>query len=152
MPRYIVERAFPEGLDLPTNEAGDRLCRTIVNTNAEEGVTWVHSYVSRDRSLSFCVYDAPSPEAIREVGKRNQLPVGSITEVSVLDPYFYMGVSQSGKESSARVRLRAPWLPFSYLAATTALNILKHLAMRLRGVAGAEPAENVHFPSKYGPV
>ena len=117
MPRYIVERDFPQKLDLPTNETGDRLCRKIVDTNAQEGVTWVHSYVSLDRTRTFCVYDAPSPEAIREVAHRNQLPVGGITEVSVLDPYFYLGTGHAGVESTERSRLRTPWLPFSYLVA-----------------------------------
>ena len=117
MARYIVQRTFPGGLDLPTNETGDALCRKIVDTNAEECVTWVHSYVSMDRTHTFCVYDAPSPEAIREVARRNQLPVDSITEVSVLDPYFYLGVGHGGEVSTTRSRLRAPWLPFAYLAA-----------------------------------
>ncbi|WP_266182887.1 DUF4242 domain-containing protein [Dyella humicola] len=116
MPRYIVERAFPEGLDLPINETGDRLCRKIVNTNAEEGVTWVHSYVSLDRTRTFCVYDAPTPEAIRQVGRRNALPVNGITEVSVLDPYFYLGMGRDGHESFVAAHLRTPWLPFSYIA------------------------------------
>lgn len=116
MPRYIVERTFPDGLDLPINETGDRLCRKIVNTNAEEGVTWVHSYVSLDRTRTFCVYDASTPEAIRQVGQRNQLPVHGITEVTVLDPYFYLGMGRAGHKSVAATRLRTPWLPFSYLA------------------------------------
>ena len=38
---------------------------------------------------SFCVYDAPSPEAIRSTAQKNSLPVDKITEVRVLDPYFY---------------------------------------------------------------
>jgi hypothetical protein len=37
----------------------------------------------------FCVYDAPSPEAIRRTASHNKLPVERITEVRVLDPYFY---------------------------------------------------------------
>ena len=116
MPRYIVERAFPDGLDLPTNETGDRLCREMVKTNAEEGVTWVHSYVSLDRIRTFCVYDAPTPEAIREVGHRNDLPVGAITEVTVLDPYFYLGLGHTGHQTVRLAHLRTPWLPFSYIA------------------------------------
>jgi hypothetical protein len=52
-------------------------------------VTWVHSYVSTDKKKTFCVYDAPSPEAIRRTANRNMLPLESITEVRVLDPYFY---------------------------------------------------------------
>lgn len=57
--------------------------------NASEAVTWVHSYVTPDRKHTYCIYDGPSPEAIRTVAQRNELPVDSITEVSVLDPYFY---------------------------------------------------------------
>jgi hypothetical protein len=31
----------------------------------------------------------PSPEAIRKTAQANGLPVDQITEVRVLDPYFY---------------------------------------------------------------
>ena len=65
------------------------ICLGVVDRNADEGVTWVHSYVSDDRSKTFCVYDGPSPEAIRRTASRNELPVDRITQVSVLDPYFY---------------------------------------------------------------
>ena len=49
----------------------------------------MHSYVSDDKHKTFCVYDAPNPEAIRNTANRNSLPVDKITQVSVLDPYFY---------------------------------------------------------------
>ena len=52
-------------------------------------MTWRHSYVSEDKETSFCVYDAPDPDAIREAAKENELPVDDITRVSVLDPHFY---------------------------------------------------------------
>ena len=45
--------------------------------------------MSDDKKRTFCVYDAPSPEAIRRTALRNELPVDRITQVSVLDPYFY---------------------------------------------------------------
>jgi hypothetical protein len=45
--------------------------------------------VSDDKKRTFCIYDAPSPEAIRRTARRNDLPVDRITEISVLDPYFY---------------------------------------------------------------
>ena len=89
MPRYVVERTFPDGLHLPSGQAGAEVRATVVARNADEGVTWVHSYVSEDREKTFCVYDAPSPEAIRKTAARNQLPVCQITQVRVLDPYFY---------------------------------------------------------------
>jgi len=89
MPRYLVERSFPNGLVIPMNDEGANTCRTVVANNAEDGVTWVHSYVSADKTKTFCIYDGPSPEAIRRVAQRNKLPVDRITEVRVLDPYFY---------------------------------------------------------------
>ncbi len=91
MPRYIVERTFPAGLHIPVNEVGARAIGSVVRNNAEKGVFWVHSYVSQDLGKTFCVYDGPSPEAIRDVAGMNDLPVNNITPVSVLDPYFYRG-------------------------------------------------------------
>ena len=89
MPRYLVERSFSDGLNIPVNQEGANVCLTVVKNNAEDAVTWIHSYVTTDRAKTFCIYDAPNPEAIRRVAQRNNLPVDSITEVSVLDPYFY---------------------------------------------------------------
>jgi hypothetical protein len=89
MPRYLVERTFVDGLHIPISDAGVQAVASVVATNAEQGVTWVHSYVSDDQAKTFCVYDGPSPEAIRQVAERNGLPVDAITQVRVLDPYFY---------------------------------------------------------------
>jgi hypothetical protein len=89
MPRYLVERTFPDGLEIPVTDEGASICLTVVTNNAEDTVTWVHSYVTDDKSKTFCIYDAPSPEAIRRAARRNNLPVDHITEVRVLDPYFY---------------------------------------------------------------
>jgi hypothetical protein len=64
-------------------------CLGVVDHNADFGVTWVHSYVSEDKSKTFCIYDGPESGAIRQAAERNGLPVDRITEVRVLDPYFY---------------------------------------------------------------
>lgn len=89
MPRYMVERVFPDGLAIPMTPDGAAACGTVVGNNAEDGVTWIHSYVSEDHRKTFCVYDGPNPEAIMRSAERNGLPVSSIVPVRVLDPYFY---------------------------------------------------------------
>ena len=89
MARFIVERTFPQGLMVPITDQGAAGCAKIVDINAEFGVTWVHSYVNPDKTKTYCVYDAPSPEAIRQAARRTELPVDSITQVTALDPYFY---------------------------------------------------------------
>jgi hypothetical protein len=89
MPRFLVERTFPTGLAIPVNEQGSGICLNVVGNNLQDSVTWVHSYVTTDKGKTFCIYDAPTPEAIRRAAQRNSLPVDTITEVSVLDPYFY---------------------------------------------------------------
>ena len=89
MPRYLVERSFPEGLAIPMDDQVAKTCLAVVDGNATQGVTWVHSYVTPDRQTTFCIYDGPDPDAIRRAAEANQLPVDRITEVRVLDPYFY---------------------------------------------------------------
>ncbi|HET7137196.1 MAG TPA: DUF4242 domain-containing protein [Gaiellaceae bacterium] len=86
MPRYLVERTFPDGLPTP---AAPGAYAPIIDCNADGGVTWLHSYVTDGGKTTFCVYDAPTPEAIRRVAIANRLPVDRIREVRVLDPYFY---------------------------------------------------------------
>ena len=88
MPRYLVERTLIDGLPIGANSAGAEQCRFLVHENAEYGVTWVHSYVTAGRTASYCIYDGPSPEAIRMAAEVNSLPVDKIIEVRTLDPYF----------------------------------------------------------------
>lgn len=89
MPRYLVERTFPNGVQVPMTEEGAAVCLGVVDRSAGLGVIWVHSCVSEDRTKTFCIYDGPSPEAIRQPAERSGLPVDRITRVSVLDPYFH---------------------------------------------------------------
>jgi len=91
MPRFVVERTFTDGLAIPTTSDGAKACLSVINNNAEEHVTWVTSYVTNDRTRTFCVYDGPDPTSIRRAATANGLPVDAITEVQVLDPYFYVG-------------------------------------------------------------
>jgi predicted amidohydrolase YtcJ len=90
MPRYLIERHFPDGLGLAPDQPGRQAAATVIANNAQHGVTWVHSYVTADKKQTFCIYDAPTPEAIRKAADRNGLPVERITEVRVLDPYFHL--------------------------------------------------------------
>src|ERR1700686_5601453 len=87
MPRYLVQRTFPQGLHIPVANGGAELCRGVIARNADEGVTWISSFVSEDKTRTFCVYDAATPEAIRKAAIGNELPVDEITQVRVLDPY-----------------------------------------------------------------
>ena len=89
MPRYVIERTFKDGLTIPTTSDGAEKCINVVDKNATVGVSWVHSYVSKDHKKTYCIYDGPNEAAIREAAERNGLPVDCIWEVSVLDPYFY---------------------------------------------------------------
>jgi hypothetical protein len=89
MPRYIVERTFPGALEIPMDGDGAQQLLGVVDKNAGHGVTWVHSYFNTDRTASWCVYDGPTPESIREAAESSRLPVDKITEVRVLDPYFF---------------------------------------------------------------
>ncbi|UCH66504.1 MAG: DUF4242 domain-containing protein [Ignavibacterium sp.] len=90
MSRYVILRSYSDSLDIPGNVIGASQCLKIVTNNTLDEVTWIHSYVSENKKQTFCVYDAPSPEAVRRAARRNNMPVDMILKVRVLDPYFYL--------------------------------------------------------------
>jgi hypothetical protein len=79
MPLYMIERTFAERLEI-TQEGQDR----IKAINAEEGVEWLYSFLSMDRRRTYCLYEAPNPEAIRAAARRAGVPVDAIIEVDEL--------------------------------------------------------------------
>jgi hypothetical protein len=81
MPVYVIERAFAEELDLTSEDV-----RLIDEANADEGVRWLYSFLSADRRHTYCLYEAPSPEAIRAAAKRANVPADAIVEVGVAAP------------------------------------------------------------------
>jgi hypothetical protein len=89
MKRYLVERTFPHGLVVPMSAEGRKTCGSVVSVNAPWAVTWIRSYVGPANRKTWCLYEAPSLEALRQVAERNGFPVERITEVSLLAPSFW---------------------------------------------------------------
>lgn len=81
MPLFVIERQFADVLEIDgAGVAG------IQRINSEVGVNWVYSFLSADRKKTYCLYEAPSAEALREAARRNNLPADSIIEVSQVRP------------------------------------------------------------------
>ena len=76
MPLYIIERTFAEQLDLTTDDV-----TLIEDINADEGVRWLFSFLSADRRRTYCLYEAPSAEAIMAAARRANIPADAIVEV-----------------------------------------------------------------------
>ena len=76
MPLYMIERTFAEDLDVSSEDV-----KLIDEINADEGVHWMFSFLSADRRRTYCLYEAPSPEAIRAAAKRANVPVDQVVEV-----------------------------------------------------------------------
>ena len=77
MPRYVIERNFAEQLDL-TKEGIEE----VNLINGQEGVQWIYSFLSADKKKTYCLYEAPNPEAIRAAARRNNIPADAIIEIS----------------------------------------------------------------------
>ena len=81
MPLYMIERSFADQLDLTSDDVA-----LIDDINAGEGVRWLFSFLSADRRRTYCLYEAPSPEAIMSAARRNQIPADEIIEVGPAAP------------------------------------------------------------------
>ena len=77
MPLYMIERGFADQLELTDEDV-----RLIEDVNGEEGVRWLFSFLSADRRRTYCLYEAPSPDAIVAAGRRANVPVDAVVEVS----------------------------------------------------------------------
>ena len=77
MPVYMIERSFAEQLDMTSDDVN-----LLEEINADEGVSWVFSFLSADRHRSYCLYEAPSPDAIIAAAERAGIPADVVTEVS----------------------------------------------------------------------
>ena len=76
--RYLVERTFPVGALAGVDAATKK---KVNANNTSLGVTWEKSYANAPKTKTFCVYTAPSENAVREAAKLNGLPVDVMTEI-----------------------------------------------------------------------
>ena len=76
MPLFVIERTFADQLELTNDDV-----RLIEEVNADEGVRWLFSFLSADRRRTYCLYEAPSPEAIMAAAEKAGVPADEIVEV-----------------------------------------------------------------------
>jgi Protein of unknown function (DUF4242) len=77
VPLYVIERNFAMELDLSGEDV-----QVIDEINADEGVRWLFSFLSADRRRTYCLYEAPSPDAIVAAAQRANVPADAVVEVS----------------------------------------------------------------------
>lgn len=84
MHRYMVVRTFPAGALAGLDAAGKKAVNAC---NSTHGVRWVYSYANPDLTKTFCIYEGPSEQAVRDAAAGNKIPVDAIFEVpKVLAP------------------------------------------------------------------
>jgi len=81
MALFVIERNFAEQLQLTADAA-----RLVTEINSDVGVHWLFSFLSADKKKTYCLYEAPNSEAIREAARRANIPADVIVEVTELRP------------------------------------------------------------------
>ncbi|HEX4563462.1 MAG TPA: nickel-binding protein [Solirubrobacteraceae bacterium] len=76
MALFVIERTFADQLQLDDDDV-----KLIEEVNADEGVRWLFSFLSADRRRTYCLYEAPSADAIIAAAKRANVPVDEVVEV-----------------------------------------------------------------------
>jgi hypothetical protein len=83
MALYVIERSFADQLDLTDADVD-----LIEEINSDEGVRWLFSFLSADRRRTYCLYEAPSPDAILAAAQKANVPADAVVEVSAATPQF----------------------------------------------------------------
>jgi uncharacterized protein DUF4242 len=76
MPLYLIERNFAEQLNINRDAAA-----AVKQVNSEVGIEWLFSFLSADKKKTYCLYEAPNPEAIREAARKLNIPADVIVEL-----------------------------------------------------------------------
>ncbi len=76
MALFMIERKYAEQIDVGEAEAA-----SINMINDEEGVKWLYSFLSRDKRRTYCLYEAPSADAIVSAAQRSGLPADVVVEL-----------------------------------------------------------------------
>ncbi len=84
MPKFIIERNFADKLELSKNAVDN-----VNRINDDVGVKWIISFLSADKKKTYCLYEAPSAEAIREAAHRAGVPADVITIVDEIGPNMF---------------------------------------------------------------
>src|SRR3978361_55438 len=77
VPVFMIERRFADELEVDGEIAAD-----INRINADESVRWLYSFLSADKRKTYCLYEAPSEDAIQRAADRAGLPADVIVEVT----------------------------------------------------------------------
>ena len=83
MPLYMIERRYADQLEMSADGV-----RALEEINADEGVRWLFSFLSADRRRTYCLYEAPSPDAILAAAQKANVPADAIVEVDAATPQF----------------------------------------------------------------
>jgi len=81
MPLYVIERNFADQLDTAIESAKESF-EGIVRANELHGVEWLFSFLSADRKKTYCLYEASSPEAIRDAARLAGIPADEVIEIA----------------------------------------------------------------------
>jgi hypothetical protein len=86
MPKFVIERELPGAGKLSPQELkaiAQKSCSVLSGMGPQ--IQWVQSYVTDD--TIYCVYVAPSEEAVREHARQGGFPADRVSRVSsVIDP------------------------------------------------------------------
>jgi len=85
MPLFLIERNFAEQLEVNRD-----VVLQATKVNADVGIQWLFSFLSADKKKTYCLYEAPSAEAIREAAQRLNVPADVIIEVGELRPEMFV--------------------------------------------------------------
>lgn len=78
---YVIERNFAEQLDpVELDYHGIKL------VNDDVGIRWIYSFLSADKKKTYCLYEAPNADALREAAARLGIPADVIVPVEQFGP------------------------------------------------------------------
>ena len=85
MPMFMIERNFAEELHYDKAVADQ-----INSVSTDMGMQWLFSFLSADKKKTYCLFEAPNADAVRENARRLNIPADVVIEVSDVKPEMFV--------------------------------------------------------------
>lgn len=92
MALFVIERTFADQLQLD-QEGID----ATESYNNDANLRWLFSFLSADKKLTYCLYEAPDAEALHLQARDLGIPADAVIEVSEVGPGTFSGKSGAGR-------------------------------------------------------
>ena len=85
MPKFLIERNFSDQMEYDRD-----IAMQITTVSSDMVMQWLFSFLSADKKKTYCLFEAPNAEVVRQHAQRLNIPADVVIEVSDVNAEMFL--------------------------------------------------------------